>query len=100
LLDLGQAPAHQTNIGEPFGVEFGPDGALYIAEVANHRIRRLNLRTNKLTTVAGCGVAGYAGDGGSATEAQLARPHGVCVGEDGAIYIGDTMNNRVRVVAP
>jgi streptogramin lyase len=51
-----------------------------------------------VTTVAGNGQKGGAGDGGPATQAQLARPHGICVGADGAIYIGDTLNHRVRRV--
>src|SRR5262245_40287833 len=58
--DGGDAgPAQKTNIGEPFGVEIGPDGALYITEVRNHRVRRLDLKSGELTTVAGCGRKGY-----------------------------------------
>src|SRR5688572_14197000 len=68
-------PARETNVGDPFGVEIGPDGALYICEVRNHRVRRLDLKTGVLTTVAGCGKMGYAGDGGPATEAQLNEPY-------------------------
>src|SRR5581483_11935862 len=59
-------PALSTNIDQPFGVEIGPDGALYITEVGQHRVRRLDLKTGELTTVAGCGKKGYAGDGGPA----------------------------------
>jgi len=91
-------PAREINVGSPFGVEFGPDGALYVAEVGNHRVMRLDLKTRRLSTVAGTGRQGYSGDGGPATEAQLDRPHGICVGTDGAIYIGDTLNHRVRRV--
>src|SRR5687768_17308616 len=54
----------KTNIGNPFGVEIGPDGALYITEVTNHRVRRLDLKSGQLTTVAGNGQKGYSGDGG------------------------------------
>jgi streptogramin lyase len=90
--------AHQTNIGEPFGVEFGPDGALYIAEVANHRIRRLDLRTNKLTTVAGCGVAGYAGDGGPATKAKLNEPYEVRFDKFGNMFFVEMKNHIIRRV--
>jgi streptogramin lyase len=65
----------EVNVGDPFGVELGPDGALYIAEVRNHRIRRLDLETGRLTTMAGTGVGGYSGDGGPATKAQLKEPY-------------------------
>lgn len=91
-----QGAARQINIGEPFGAEIGPDGALYVTEVRNHRVLRVNLATRRTVTVAGNGRKGYSGDGGPATQAQLARPHGICVGPDGAIYIGDTLNHRVR----
>src|SRR4051794_33839063 len=58
-----------TNIGQPFGVEIGPDGDLFITEVGNHRVWRLDLKTGQLKTVAGNGTKGYAGDGGPALEA-------------------------------
>ena len=51
-----------------------------------------------LTRVAGTSRPGYSGDGGPATKALMDRPHGICVGPSGAIYIGDTNNHRVRRV--
>src|SRR5262245_55451377 len=48
-------PALKVNVGNPFGVEVGPDGALYICEISNHRVLRLDLKSNELTTVAGNG---------------------------------------------
>src|SRR5262245_39367646 len=60
-------PALGVNVGQPFGVTVGPDGALYVCEVQNHRIRRLDLKSGELTTVAGSGEKGYSGDGGPAT---------------------------------
>src|SRR3954470_15237048 len=59
--------ATETNVDQPFGVEIGPDGALYVTEVGQHRVRRLDRKSGQLTTVAGCGEKGYAGDGGPAT---------------------------------
>ena len=53
-----------------------------------------------VTTVAGMGKKreGAGGDGGPATKAEMSRPHGICVGADGALFIGDTLNHRVRRV--
>lgn len=87
-----------TNVGDPFGVELGPDGALYVAEVRNHRVRRLDLATGELTTVAGCGRKGYSGDGGPATEAELNEPYEVRFGQGGNMYLVEMQNHIVRKV--
>src|ERR1044071_6675979 len=60
--------ALKVNIGEPFGVEIGPDGGLYVCEVRNHRVWRVDLKSGAAKVVAGSGKKGYAGDGGKATE--------------------------------
>jgi sugar lactone lactonase YvrE len=73
------------------------DGSLLIVDTENHAIRRIDQRTGIVTTVAG-GRQGTGGDGGAATAAGLDRPHGAIVGPDGAIYIGDTNNHRIRKV--
>lgn len=91
-------PALETNIGDPFGVEIGPDGALYICEVKNHRVRRLDLKTNELTTVAGCGQKGYAGDGGPATAAKLSEPYEVRFDKAGNLLLVEMQNHLVRRV--
>ena len=62
-----------------------------------HAIHRIERTTGIVTTIAG-GRKGPEGDGGPATAAGLDRPHGAVVGPDGAIYIGDTNNHRVRKV--
>jgi sugar lactone lactonase YvrE len=80
------------------GLAVGPDGALYIADTQNHRIRRV--LNGLITTVAGTGTAGFSGDGGPATAAALYHPEAVIVAEDGSIYIADTFNSRIRVVSP
>src|SRR5437868_12454807 len=69
--------ADKINVGNPFGVEIGPDGALYICEISNHRVIRLDLKSGELTAAAGNGTKGYSGDGGSATKAQLNEPYEV-----------------------
>jgi streptogramin lyase len=97
--DGGDAgPALRTNIGNPFGVEIGPDGALYICEVSNHRVRRLDLGKGELTTVAGTGRKGYAGDGGPATKAQLNEPYEVRFDKAGNMYFVEMQNHLVRRV--
>lgn len=75
------------------------DGAILIVDTENHVIRRLDLDSGRITTVAGSGIAGGAGDGGEATRGQLDRPHGVAVGPKGEIVIGDTNNHRIRRVS-
>ncbi len=72
---------------------------LYIAEMGNNVIRKVNLETGEITTVAGNGTAGYSGDGGPATAAQLNRPRAVYVDVAGNIYIGDTFNFVIRMVS-
>jgi streptogramin lyase len=91
-------PALKTNIGNPFGVEVGPDGALYITEVSNHRLRRLDLKSGELTTVAGTGRKGYSGDGGPATEAELNEPYEVRFDKQGNMFFVEMKNHLVRRV--
>ncbi len=93
-----QGQALQTNIGNPFGVEVGPDGALYICEMSNHRIRRLDLKTQLMTTVAGTGKQGHSGDGGLATEALLNEPYEVRFDSVGNMYFVEMNNHIVRRV--
>jgi streptogramin lyase len=88
----------ETNIGDPFGVEIGPDGALYIAEVRNHRVRRLDLKMKLLTTVAGTGEIGYAGDGGPATKAKLNEPYEVRFDRAGNMLFVEMKNHLIRRV--
>jgi sugar lactone lactonase YvrE len=90
--------ARLVNVGEPFGVEIGPDGALYVTEVKNHRVRRVDLTTGKITTVAGCGRRGYSGDGGPAIEAEVNEPYEVRFDRDGNMYFVEMQNHLVRRV--
>ena len=74
-------------------------GNLYIADTSNHRIRKVDA-TGIITTVAGTGTAGYGGDEGAATSANLNLPAGVAADDNGNIFISDTANNRIRQVTP
>src|ERR1051325_11709100 len=76
-------PALSGMLNNPYGMTFGPDGALYFCEVDNHVIRRLDLKTHRLSTVAGNGHKGYSGDGGPATQASLSAPHDARFGREG-----------------
>ena len=71
---------------------------VYVADYYNNRIRKIAASTGVITTVAGNGTAGYSGDGGVATSAELNYPSCVAVDGSGNIYIADTSNNRVRKV--
>ena len=71
---------------------------LYVAERESHSIRRIDLRSGAMDVVAGTGEAGFSGDGGPATQAQLARPIGMTIGPDGNLYVADSENNVIRRV--
>jgi streptogramin lyase len=92
-------PATAAYLQYPTGVAVGPDGNLYIADRYNQRIRKVDLGTNIITTVGGNGTAGYGGDGGAATAAQLAYPVSLSFDPAGNMYIADTGNHRIRKVA-
>ena len=84
-------------LDSPGGIAIDGSGNLYIADTHNQRIRKIV--NGIITTVAGTGVAGFSGDGGSPTAAQLARPIAVSVDASGNLYIADSDNHRIRKVA-
>jgi adhesin/invasin len=85
--------------GDPGGrLAFDKDGNVYFSDNNNHRIRRIDAKTKIVTTVAGNGQKGYAGDGGKAADAKLNRPTDIAFGADGALYIADTFNSCIRRV--
>jgi RHS repeat-associated protein len=88
-----------TGLTTPTGLALGPDGSVYFSEAQNHRVRRRD-PNGTITTVAGTGSAGFSGDEGPATSAQLSRPQGIAVGPDGSLFIADQNNNRIRRVSP
>jgi len=89
--------ARKATFRGPKGIRCDRDGNLYVVETENHAIRKIDARTNVITTVAG-GRKGTGGDGGPAIKAGMDRPHGVCVDERGNLYIADSNNHRVRKV--
>ncbi len=93
--DGGRASSAAPNFPRHLGLN--GDGNLYIADGANHRIRKVAV-DGTISTVAGTGVPGFSGDGGRATEAQLAFAQDVAVDSNGTIYVADTTNSRIRTV--
>ncbi len=91
-------PAAEAQLAYPLGLALDADGNLYFADAGNHRIRRVDASTGTITTVAGNGVVGFAGDGGPAAEAQLAYPVGLALDADGNLYVADAGNRRIRRV--
>lgn len=89
--------ATEASLLRPRVSRLGPDGAVYIADTDNNRVRRVGT-DGVITTVAGTGVEGSGGDGGKATRAQLASPTGLDFGADGTLYIADSSNDRIRAV--
>lgn len=80
------------------GIAYDGEGRIYLADTYNNRVRRIDLASGRVTTVAGNGTAGFSGDGGPATAAQLRWPRDVDLGPDGRLYVADTDNHRVRAV--
>ncbi len=92
-------PATQARLDFPHGVAIGPDDAVYIADTNNQRIRKINLE-GTISSIAGTGIEGYNRDNKPATQTQLNYPSGVTLAIDGTIFIADTFNSRIRMVAP
>ena len=82
----------------PHEVRFDSKGNLYFVERDNAIVRRVDMKSGTISTVAGIGTAGYAGDGGPATKAQFNQPHGINFDRAGNLYICDPLNNRLRRV--
>lgn len=91
-------PAVKAKLNQPFGVAFDKAGNLYFSDTFNHRIRRVDVETGIITTVAGNGMKGFGGDGGKATEATLNEPYGLCFDHTDNLYIVDRLNYCIRKV--
>lgn len=92
-------PAVAAALNEPSALVVDDHrGCLYIADQSNNRVRKVDLASGIITTLAGTGQAAYTGDGVPATEAGLAGPSGLALSADGRLYIADTFNGRIRAV--
>ena len=92
-------PATAAQIGSIQGVAMDGKGNLYLSDTDNNRVRKVD-PGGIITTIAGTGTAGFSGDGGPATSAQLNLPYGLAVDSARNLYIADLGNNRVRRVGP
>ncbi|QDU22745.1 NHL domain-containing protein [Urbifossiella limnaea] len=89
-------PATQAGLKEPNGICLDGKGKLYIADVADHRVRVVDLKTGIITTLCGTGKGARAGDGGPFKEASLLGPRAVAIGPDGKLYVVERNGNCVR----
>jgi alpha-tubulin suppressor-like RCC1 family protein/sugar lactone lactonase YvrE len=92
-------PAVSASLNSPYGVSVDSGGNVYIADMNNHRIRKIDA-SGVISTVAGNGLPGYSGDNGAAVSASLNAPRGVAADASGNLYIADSNNQRVRKVDP
>jgi streptogramin lyase len=90
--------ALEALLNQPFDIEIGPDGALYIADTENHVVRKVDLDSHQIDLVAGTGQKGYSGEALPATKSKLYEPYGLAFDPDGTLFIVDTMNNRIREI--
>ncbi len=99
--DGGLATAAQLDL--PWGIAVDSSGNIFFADIDNNRVREVNYTpnyaTSAITTIAGNGTAGFGGDDGQASTAELHFPEGVALDTSGNLYIVDTVNNRIREVA-
>lgn len=93
-----RGPAAEASLSSPHEVKFDANGDLYIADTGNHAIRKVEMKTRTIRTIAGTGFGKYSGDGDLATVAHLRQPSSIQFGPDGALYICDMGNHAIRRV--
>jgi sugar lactone lactonase YvrE len=93
-------PAVEAALNMPHELRFDKAGDIFIAERDNHVVRKVAMKTGIISTVAGTGTAGFAGDGGPGAQAQLRQPHSIAFDRNGALLICDIANHRIRRLRP
>lgn len=94
---FADANARAASFSSPKFIAFAADGNLLVTDTANHRIRKINLTTGGVTTIAGNGASGFTD--GPALQARLKSPSGIAVDSQGNIYIADSANFRIRKIS-
>jgi sugar lactone lactonase YvrE len=92
--------ATDARISNPFGLAFDDADNLFIADTENHKVRMVDRKSGRITTIAGTGEKGFDDGSGVAFDAKLNRPHVCVIGPDGVLLIGDSFNQRLRRVDP
>ncbi len=93
-------PANQAALRDPHGLVIGPGEVMYIADTLNHRVRKVDLKTGVISTIAGTGEAGFSGYGGPSTKATFSGVLGIALGPAGdRLYVADLSNRRIRMIA-
>ncbi|MBB5345314.1 NHL domain-containing protein [Tunturibacter empetritectus] len=92
------APALSAQLNLPTALAIDASGNLYLADTANHRIRRIDATTGLITTIAGTGTQGYTGDGALALSAAIDSPTGIAIDASNNLYLADTHNHRIRKI--
>jgi len=91
--------AIDTNLSNPLGLAMDKKGNLFYVDRGTNRIRKIDLTTNIVTTIAGTGKSGFSGDGKLAKKAKLSNPTGIAFDKAGNLYIVDRGNNRIRKIS-
>lgn len=94
----GEGNPRAATLATPLGLSFDSQDNLYIADFANHRVRKIDAGTGRISTVAGTGEEGFSGDGGQATSARIAWPYNVYADSDGGLFISEAGSHRIRHV--
>jgi streptogramin lyase len=91
-------PALAATFSKPHELRFDAQGDMFIVDMVNNAIRKIDMKTGILTTLAGTGKKGYTGDGGPAKDAQFNQPHSIQFGPEGDLYICDIGNHVIRKI--
>ena len=91
-------PAVEASLSVPSGILLDQESNIYISDLRNNRIRKIDKATGIIKTVAGNGEIGFEGDDGPAIEATMSNPSSIAMNKEGNIYIADTFNDRIRLL--